>query len=425
MNKAIDIDGIYSVFAPEKFLGKEDEKFYVNLYEKDLIRFTNALIKNQIPTKSFFIAGQSGNGKSTILNLLTTKYPELDKKFDVLYISGKEIFDYEDIDIIDILLMIGNQLALGNTSLEKEYLSKLKKLEDVKSGILQIENKESSNTSEDLEGTAYIKAGVRFFRMLKVGTDFISSYRLNNTMREDARKLFKIQKKELLDLINELVLDYKISKDTNKELLIIIDDLEKKANTDKLFLEDLRSLDEINMIKIITMPIHLRRTQTFNDKDIREFALKLNSFDDKPNEEDKKLLKQVITNRIENLSIIDINVIDKAIEKSGGNLRQLIKLIHFAAEEASAFDEKSITLKELDYSIEYLQRGLSSAVMMMKSFLKEILEDKMPKEDTQESLENLGKAIKMGLVFAYFNGKIWYEINPVIKETLISYTKEK
>ena len=35
------------------------------------------------------------------------------------------------------------------------------------------------------------------------------------------------------------------------------------------------------------MPIHLRRTQTFQDKDIREFALKLHSFDGAINEEDK------------------------------------------------------------------------------------------------------------------------------------------
>ena len=158
---------------------------------------------------------------------------------------------------------------------------------------------------------------------------------------------------------------------------------------------------------------------------MKEFALKLNSFDDKPNDSDKELLKEVILKRIANLDLISNEVIDLAIEKSGGNLRQLIKLIHFAAEEASSFEEDTIGQNEIDYSIESLQRSLSSTVMMMKTFLKEILEDKMPKEDTQESLENLGKSIKMGLVFAYFNGKIWYEINPLIKDILISYTKEK
>ena len=54
-------------------------------------------------------------------------------------------------------------------------------------------------------------------------------------------------------------------------------------------------------------------------------------------------------------------------------------------------------------------------------FLKEINENKMPKEDNKDSLDNLGKAIKMGLVYAYFNGKIWYELNPLAKELIDSY----
>ncbi|MEA3352761.1 MAG: hypothetical protein U9Q33_02950 [Campylobacterota bacterium] len=423
MKKATTIDEIYSVFAPEKFLKHGDEEFYVPLYEDDLKRFVNALMKNEVPTKSFFIAGQSGNGKSTILNLLTTKYTKLESKYDFLYISGKEIFDYENIDIIDILLMIGNRLVLGDKDLEENYIEKLKKLEDVKNGSLEVVESTSSSADEQIQASAFLKAKARFFSMLSVGAEFTSSYRLNDTMREDARKIFKIKKRELIKLLNELITDYKVTKNLSQDILIVIDDLEKKENTDKLFLEDLRSLDEINLTKIITMPIHLRRTQTFNDKDIREFALKLNDFQGNENSNDKDLLSDVVERRIANKELIEDDVIKEAIEYSGGNLRQLIKLIHFAAEEASTFEEKKISMKELDYSIEHLQRNLSSAIMMMKNFLKEILDNKMPKDDTKESLENLGKAIKMGLVFAYFNGKIWYEVNPLVVKVLKSYLK--
>ena len=422
MKKATTIDEILEVFAPEKYLKQSDENFYVDLYEKDLIRFVNALVKNKIPTKSFFIAGQSGNGKSTILNLLTTKYPKLNDKYEFLYISGKSVFDYENVDIIDVLLMIGNQLAQNDTNVATSYLKKLKKLQNVKDGDLEIEEITSSETSEKLDAKAYLNAKAGFFGMLKIGADFVSSYNRNDTMREDARKLFKVQKKELINLINDIVLEYKTSKNTSKELLIVIDDLEKKENTDKLFLEDLRSLNDINITKIITMPIHLRRTQTFADKEIWEFALKLNDFNDNPQNDDKKLLEEVILKRIENTNLIGVDVINTAITYSGGNLRQLIKLMHFAANEASAFDEIIILNKEMEYSIEFLQRGLSSPTMMMKTFLKDILDVKMPKEDNDDSLQKLGKAIKMGLVFAYFNGKIWYEINPIIKNVLKDYT---
>ena len=92
MKKATTIDEIYSVFAPEKFLKPEDEEFYVDLYSKDLKRFIQALLINELPTKSFFIAGQSGNGKTTILNLLSTKYPKRDNKYEIIYMAGKEVF---------------------------------------------------------------------------------------------------------------------------------------------------------------------------------------------------------------------------------------------------------------------------------------------------------------------------------------------
>ena len=46
--------------------------------------------------------------KSKVLNLLTTNYPELEDNFEFNYIAGRTIFLYEDIDIVDILIMIGN-----------------------------------------------------------------------------------------------------------------------------------------------------------------------------------------------------------------------------------------------------------------------------------------------------------------------------
>ncbi len=419
MKKATTIDEIYSVFAPEKFLKPEDEEFYVDLYSKDLRRFVGDLSRNELPTKSFFIAGQSGNGKTTILNLLSTKYPKIDNKYEIIYMAGKEVFDYENIDIVDILLMMANKIVLTNPDLQNKYIKKIEELEALKNGDLQKSISTSKDKSEELKASAKLSLSAKFFSMIKASGDFSLSYRLNDTIREEARQIFKVQKKELITIINDLVLECK--KINNKELLFIIDDLEKKDNTDKLFLEDLRSLDDIEVTKIITMPIHLRRTQTFQDKDIREFALKLHGFDGKKNEEDRELLKEVIDKRIEKKSLINETIIDRIIDLSGGNLRQLAKLIHFAASEASTFEAEKISEEELAYAKEHLERQLSSVVMLMRNFLKEINENKMPKEDNKDSLDNLGKAIKMGLVYAYFNGKIWYELNPLAKELIDSY----
>ena len=175
------------------------------------------------------------------------------------------------------------------------------------------------------------------------------------------------------------------------------------------------------MTKIITMPIHLRRTETFQNLDVREFALKLKMMNNNTNQKDIELLEEVVRKRIKDLNLIDERVIDRAVMKSGGNLRQLIRLIQLSALDALSFEAPKIEDKELDYAMEFLQRGLSSPVMMMQTFLRDILKNKSLTIDTDESLQKLGKAIKMGLVFAYFNGKIWYEINPLIKGILKEY----
>lgn len=421
MKKAETIKEIYKAFAPEKFLNKEDEAFYVDLYKRDLRRFVNELEENDIPTKSFFIAGQSGNGKSTILSLLDTRHPSIKEKYELRYLSGKVIFQYADINLIDLLLMIGSHLIENDERLQKKYFEELNKLQESHDGLLQIETVNTNIKEKEGNASASLGLEINFLNIFKSKGTLESSYKENDALRETARRIFKTKASELIKIINDIILDYKLQNNNDKEILLIIDDLEKKENIDSLYLKDLQQLDSINMVKIITMPIHLRRTQTFNSKDVREFALKLNHINGDSNQDDKRLLKKVIEKRIENLDLISSATIDKAISYSGGNLRQLIRLIQLSANEADTFGADKIDNKEIKYAIEFLQRGLSSPTMIMQTFLKEILETKTLRTDTNESLQKLGEAINMGLIFAYFNGKIWYEINPLIKDILKDY----
>lgn len=421
--KATTVEEIYHNFVQENYLDKETEEFYVNLYEKDLKLFVSDLSRNIIPSKSFFIAGQSGNGKSSVLHMLTTKYPELENKYLFNYITGREIFIYEDIDIVDILLMIGHVLTKDNEALQDKYRSYLQKVEDVKSGALVEEERTSKKEAGGLNVKAYAGVGTKFFSFLKAGGDFESTYKINEEVRLDARKLFKLNKNKLIDLINQIILDYKQVNATDKSLLIILDDLEKRENLDELFTKELYLLDELNLVKIITMPIHLQRTETFTRRDIREFGLKLKDFEGNEFSRDIKLLNEVINRRIEKKELISSSAINDAVQFSGGNLRQLIKLIHFAASEALAFDSTSIGQKEMEASFMKLQREYSSKVMMYRTFLNSINVHHIVVNDSEEELEKLAKVTKQSLIFAYFNGVIWYEVNPAIKKTLAIYNR--
>ena len=113
-----------------------------------------------------------------------------------------------------------------------------------------------------------------------------------------------------------------------------------------------------------------------------------------------------------------------AIEYSGGNLRQLIKLINFAAEDAYTYDLDYISEIEMQKAIERIQRDLSLLVMLKAKFLEYIHQHKMIDHDDETHTKMLAEATKSGLVFAYFNGITWYDINPLIEKAMREYLNE-
>jgi hypothetical protein len=423
MKKAQDIEGIYDVFSHERALTSKDKDFYVDIYKEDVKDFVTDLHFNKDEKKIFLIAGQSGNGKSSVLNTLTKNYTSIEEKYEFHFIAGKSIFIYDDIDIIDILLMIGNVLSSTSTKLSNTYKNKLQKLEDVKAGVLQ-ESEQTINSKDiNIGANAKLSIGANFFAFLKGESSFEAGYKINEEVRQDARRFFTIKRVELLELINEIILEYKQEYNIEKKLIVIIDDLEKKDDIDKLFLKDLSILNDINIVKIITMPIHLKRNNHFGSAIVREFGLKLFDFEGNKQKDDNKVLKEIIQRRLDNTNLIESSAIDKAIEYSGANIRQLIKLIHLSALRALSFDDtvKQIGDDEIEHAITRLQRDISSMVMNKKTFLKEIKQNKNYKDDNEENLKNIAYCSKNELVFAYFNGVVWYNINPLVEKPLRLY----
>lgn len=423
MKKAVTIEDIYSVFDHATFLQKADVDFYVNLYEEHTQDFVNTLILNRVPSKTFFIAGQSGNGKSTMLNMLTTSYPELSEKYEFHYIAGRSVFLYEDIDIIDVLLMVGSKLVEGNEKIKEQYFKKLQKLKDIKTGVYEESESVLGKSDEALSAKAKISVGAKFFSIFGASADFESSYKINEEIRKDARRFFKIQRSELIKLTNEIITSYKAEKNDGKELIIVIDDLEKKENIDELFLKDMPLLNELNLVKIVAMPIHLSRNNTIHSGEVIEFALKLKTYKGETNSSDTKLLKETIERRLSKQELIAEEAKELAIKYSGANVRQLIRLINYAALKAYGLKAPIITEKEIKDAIEKLGRDFSPQVMNMTTFLNEIKTNKQYTEDNEENQKKIAKATKSELVFAYFNGTVWYDINPVIEKALEQYSR--
>lgn len=420
MQKAQTLDDIYNNFEGNKPLSENEYDFFINIYDKKLKRFIGSVKRNKNKQNIFFIAGQRGNGKSTILNNLKHENQEFAESYEIRHIQAMEVFRYDDIDIVDILLGVGFNL-IDNNDLEPEKKEKLEKLfkellqrvEDVHHGELEIVENNSTNNSSEVHTKAALTSKVGFFSYFKSDVSLSATYKADENIRKEAKRIYKFKNKDLLEMINLLIKRYQVLKNSKKEILLILDGLEKLNNIDDIFTKDIDLLRDLECFKIITMPVYLKDiVDIYNVKAI-DFTMEI---DENGNIKGIELLKEVITSRIENLKLITDDAINLAIKMSGGNLRQLLEIIQKASTEAlDVFESEIIGTDEVKSAIELLQGDLDNRIQVYAKFLHKIKDTHIVTKDDKNDLID---TLRSGLVFAYLNGKAYYDINPIIEHNL-------
>lgn len=431
MKKATNIKEIFNIFEPGNTITEETKNFYVDLFEDEMFEFSLELENTQNPTKTFLVAGQTGNGKSSALNMLSIsdKYESLRKKYDFKYIYGRKNFEYlPNIDVADILFNIAYSIIEGDNELHEEFTKSLRELEKKFNNELEEKITHIKNKNEKVNLGTKIGIGASILGLFESKANFSTDYSLSDQAVKSAVEIFKFKKQELIKLINQIILKYK--EKYNKDIILVIDDLEKRRDVNHLFINDkdnhaqLPILNDLNIIKIITMPIHIVRTNYIQFGILKEFGLKLiNSDGVTPNKEDRELLNKVILERLENSELITKEAIEEVIDKSGANMNQLIRLIHTSALKTLKLREEKITKDEIEKATQDLQKELSPYVMNQREFLNQVKQKHITVYDN-EDLEKLEKAILNNIVFAYFNGATWFEINPACEKSLEFYNNQ-
>lgn len=428
MNLAENVEEIYHNFEPENYINEEDNNVYVPIYKKDLRELSVTLTHSLNNSESIFIAGQSGNGKTSAINYLLSTDEKIQDKYHVKYIMGREIFRYEDIDIIDLLLMMGLNIVQGNESLSEKYLADLTQLVEVKDGSLELQTQESITNKEGYKAKAELGFGVKFLSIVKSSLTFEADYSASQEVRDDARKVFSIKKMALIETINNIIIEWKKQNSDGKELLVVIDDLEKTKRVDikeNLFMKEIPNLfNSIKCVKIVSIPVYIKRYsyyQNIRTNLIYEFGIKIKKFREEGYiKENIDLLCDVVRKRITKEELFDSSLIQKMVELSGGNIRELIKLVNAAAFEAMVDESESINEKGFLAAKEKIQLLYSPSVAKSLSHLLKIQEKKLI-EDKEEDFQALVELTTSNLVFAYFNGSTWYDVHPLIEETMEFY----
>ena len=66
MKKAETLEDVFNIFNPQKYLQQDTKEFYVDVY-KDFTDDLSIRLELSEGEETIFVAGQSGNGKSSAL----------------------------------------------------------------------------------------------------------------------------------------------------------------------------------------------------------------------------------------------------------------------------------------------------------------------------------------------------------------------
>lgn len=405
----------------DKYLSQDDSNVYENLFKSQMRRLALDIEDSQIEYDSFYITGQSGNGKSTALNNLKNTNDYIKDNFITKHLMANEVFDFQDkITIVDVLLMIGMKLCESDEDIQSKYIEKLEEFKDISTKKAQKSMIKTSTTESDTSKNTKTGIDIGFLETFEIGGSFNKNWNDSEQVRNEFRQLFMLDRVELVGFINDIIREIN-NKNNSKKLFLILDDLEKKNISDELFTIHRELLENIELTKIITIPVNhtvlLSNIYKLNIR-IKSNPLKtVNASEEKEEiEQNKTTLKNIIYKRIHKdyygLLPDDDKVIGKLIEYSGCNIRQLIKLVGEASSNARYNDSDSISEIDVDKAIETLVNNIAIAVPYRLSFLKYIQKHHIQNEEQQE---NFKESIADNMIFAYFNGSPWYEVNPVIE----------
>ncbi len=442
LKKAVNMIEAYQVFEIQKPLDENDKEFYVDIYKDDLNTLRKNLFLNRIPQKTFFVTGQSGNGKSTALNFIASKL--ISDRYEIKYLNGRDVFKLDDINIIDILLMIGYTIVNDDKTLKKEFLADLETMR--KKSLGKLEEQEEKTKKGSVEGGISSSLGAKFslFSLLKFDSKIFAKVRLEDQTRKTVRELLTLEKLELCEKINAIIGKYR-KLHAEKELLLIIDDLEKVQNQEQsksIFVDNLTIFQNISCTKILTFPVYLS-TQYAMFQSASKFSIRIddNPLSDFTNDdskaksmeisaENRKKLTQVIRNRLEKQDLIADDAIVKAVDCSGGNLRSLMDIMQRSARNAinldddiSANEKPIIGAIDIKTAVEEAAELPSLSVMRRIKVLKYVLDNNI-EPAAQDTGTDFIDSVLDNTVFAYFNGNPWYDINPILKDSVEVYSKK-
>jgi len=194
-----------------------------------------------------------------------------------------------------------------------------------------------------------------------------------------------------------------------------------------LFVDHTGLLADLQTSIIYTVPIYLvhspERSRLEGYFQIRTLPM-IKTYDQsgKRSEAGWTVLREIISRRLNTEKLFEPAALDLAIEKTGGILRDLLRVTQTASDVARYAGEPRISLTAMQYSLNELKSAYRNSVRGRGAITTEQLYEKMKMIAREPSgLVPVDDALQLLLytqAVIEYNGKGWYGLHPLMRETL-------
>lgn len=343
-------DPRYVDTSPGRTLG------YEHLFRSLGVDSATDTLKVRHPSQYHLFCGHRGSGKSTELRQLKQR---LNRKglFRVIFLDVLEDLDVNSLQYPDVCLALARRLfaeleAAEDVKLDKVFLTPLENWFNDRLLVRE----EFRELEAGLETGAKTEGGIPFFARLFA--NITASFQVGSKVKDEVRTVFKSAYSEFAQAFNHLIahVEERMAPEWEaSRLLFIIDGTDRLDQKDSpsFFIEDVHQLRLIQGLFIYCAPIHLIYTsnavQQGFDHVCKIPALKLHEKHDPraatgPAEipATYEVLRKLILKRApaslfdpDPHATGDWSTVDYVIRSAGGHLRDLLRLLGYAFEQAT------------------------------------------------------------------------------------------
>ena len=408
----------------------EDAKFHVELNATSVKRLFLDLKLHARHDLKILFSGHKGCGKSTQLNYLAAA-PKIKADFLVVKYSIQDLLNPDDLDHIDLLVSMAlkayEAAQDAGISASARLQEKIQDLAEQLHGLIKRTTATDSGRSGKTggEGKVGLPSVLKFIK-----AEFFARYQLEFSTRDEVRKHYRPRLNELIDALNAILDEIRLSLSERKNILILIDDTDKAPLDKSLLVFEQNGLHlakpKCCVIYVIDMALvcsgRFRATVNVVGKETILPNLRLTNVAGEVDEEAKanrKLLEQIAYSRMDS-SLIDQEALSQVITMSGGVMREFMALMAKSLSTTLIEQRPRVIREDVERAVIDTRNGFSLRADHIK-ILQEVLGDPRwyPGDRVEDAQSPFLELLHTLALLEYRNGEEkWRQPHPILKKLL-------